>query len=153
MKDKQNRNGPEFGPAINNKKNRAPGDPPPPHIRTPHKVSGTPIRTTTNTCQMASLRIATLNINIITSLMRITMLEDFLRTWEIDALLTQEVTQPVLHTIRGYSTLYNIGTEGRGTAIIARDAIHLVNVARLHSGRAIAAKFRDIALINIYAPS
>ena len=80
------------------------------------------------------------------------MVEDFLRAWEIDVLLTQEVTQPVLHTIRGYSALYNIGTEGRGTAIIARDGIHLQNIALLPSGRDIAAKFRDITLINIYAP-
>jgi exonuclease III len=102
---------------------------------------------------MASLRIATLNINYISSLTRLTTLEGFIRAWGIDKLQTQEVTQPSFHAFRGYSIEYNIGTEGRGTAIIARDGIHLENVARLPSGRAIAAKFRDVALINIYAPS
>ena len=102
---------------------------------------------------MAAVRMATININGITSHTRITLLAEFLRAWEVDILLTQEVTQLVLHTIRGYSTLYNIGTEGRGTAIVARDGIQLENIARLPSGRAMAVTFRDITLINIYAPS
>jgi exonuclease III len=81
------------------------------------------------------------------------MFEDYIRAWDIDILLTQEVTQASLHTFGGYSIEYNIGTEGRGPAIIVRDGIHLENVARLPSVRAIAAKFRDVTLINIYAPS
>ena len=41
----------------------------------------------------------------------------------------------------------------RGTAIITRDSISLENVIMLPSGRAIAVKFREIWIINIYAPS
>jgi exonuclease III len=102
---------------------------------------------------MALLRIATLNINGISSLTRLTMLEEFIRAWEIDILLNKEITQPSHHTIGEYSLEYNIGTKGSGTAIIARDGIHLENVACLPSGRAIAAKFLDVTLIKIYAPS
>ena len=81
------------------------------------------------------------------------MLADFLRTWEIDVLLAQEVTKPVLHDFAGYNTHYNIGTSGRGTAIIAREGINLLNVNRLPSGRAMSARFQDLCIINVYAPS
>ena len=80
---------------------------------------------------MTAIRIATLNINGMASLTRITMLAEFVRTWEIDILLAQEVTQPVLHEIIGYTTQYNIGTSRIGTAIVARDGINLTNVTRL----------------------
>ena len=81
------------------------------------------------------------------------MMENFLHTWEIDILLVQEVTKQVLHNLRGYQTLYNIGTNCRGTAIIAKEGITFENITRIPSGRAIAARFNDCWLINIYAPS
>jgi exonuclease III len=102
---------------------------------------------------MASIHIATLNINGMTSRTRISMLENFLRAWDIDILHVQEVTKHVLHDLRGYSTIYNIGAYGRVTAIIAKEGITLENLTRLPSGRAIAAKFKECWLINVYAPS
>jgi exonuclease III len=102
---------------------------------------------------MASIHIATLNINGMTSRTRMSMLENFLRAWDIDILLVQEVTKHILHDLRGYSIMYNIGAYGRGTAIIAREGITLENLSRLPSGRAIAAKFKERWLINVYAPS
>ena len=81
------------------------------------------------------------------------MLENFLRAWDIDILLVQEVTKQVLREFRGYSTLYNIGTNGRGTAIIAREGTTLENLTRIPPGRAIAANFKDCWIINFYAPS
>jgi exonuclease III len=102
---------------------------------------------------MTAIRIATLNINGVASLARITMLAEFLRTWEIDILLAQEVTQAVLHETTGYTTQYNTETSRRGTAIVVRDGINLANVIRLPSGRAIAARFRDLWLISVCAPS
>jgi hypothetical protein len=41
----------------------------------------------------------------------------------------------------------------RGTATINRDSISLQNITMLPSGRAIAAKFWEIWIINIYALS
>jgi len=102
---------------------------------------------------METIRIATLNINGMTSPTKIAMMENFLHTWEIDILLVQEVTKQVLHNLRGYQTLYNIGTNCRGTAIIAKEGITFENITRIPSGRAIAARFNDCWLINIYAPS
>jgi exonuclease III len=102
---------------------------------------------------METIRIATLNINGMTSPTKIAMMENFLHTSEIDILLVQEVTKQVLHNLQGYQTLYNIGTNCRGTAIIAKQGITFENITRIPSGHAIAAKFNDYWLINIYAPS
>ena len=102
---------------------------------------------------MAHIKIATLNINGLSSPTKVAMLAEFIRLQEIDILLVQEVTKPVLHNINGYNTHYNIGATMRGTAIITRDSISLENVTRLPSWRAIAAKYQEIWIINIYAPS
>ena len=102
---------------------------------------------------METIRIATLNINGMTSPTKIAMIENFLHTWDIDILLIQEITQQVIHNLRGYQTWYNIGTNCRGTAIIAKEGITLENITRIPSGRAIAARYNDCWLINIYAPS
>jgi exonuclease III len=102
---------------------------------------------------MASIHIATLNINGMTSRTRISMLENFLCAWDIDILIDQEVTKHALHDLWGYSTMYNIAAYGRGTAIIDREVITMENLTRLPSGRAIAAEFKECWLINVYAPS
>ena len=81
------------------------------------------------------------------------MLDAFLRRQEIDILLVQEVTYHVLNDFQGYTTQYNIGANRWGTAIVARDEIHLENVTMIPTGRAMAAKFREVWVINVYAPS
>ena len=40
-----------------------------------------------------------------------------------------------------------------GTAIVARDGINLQNIIMSPSGRVMAAKFREISTINVYALS
>jgi exonuclease III len=88
-----------------------------------------------------------------TSPTRISTLENFLHASDIDILLVQEVTKHVLHDFRSYSTIYNNEANGKDTAIIAKEGIILENQTRLPSGRAIAAKFKECCLINVYAPS
>ena len=83
-------------------------------------------------------RIATLNINGVSSPTRLAML-DFLHKHEIDIIFLQEVTQPILHTLRGYAAHTNVGTNGRGTAIATREHYTLNNIVRLPSGRGMAA--------------
>jgi exonuclease III len=102
---------------------------------------------------MDILKIATLNINGLTSPTRTAMLEAFLMRQDIDILLIQEDTQPVLNNLSGFRTHYNIGTCRRGTAIVVRDGILLENVTMLPSGRAIAVTVHNMCIINIYAPS
>ena len=41
----------------------------------------------------------------------------------------------------------------RGTAILAREGITLDDIVRAPSGRAIAAVYQGILLLNVYAPS
>jgi exonuclease III len=81
------------------------------------------------------------------------MLEEFLRHHEIDILLVQEVTQHFLRDVRGYNTHYNVGANKRGTAIMTREGISLENITMIPSGRAIAAKFREVRILNVYSPS
>jgi exonuclease III len=102
---------------------------------------------------MATIKIATLNINGMTSPTRIAMLGVLLRRQEIDILLVQEVKYDVLNDFQGYTTQYNIGANRRSTAIVERDGINLENIIMSPSGRARAAKFREIWIINVHTPS
>ena len=81
------------------------------------------------------------------------MLDALLRRQEIDILLVQEVTYHVLNDFQGYTTQYNIGANRCGTAIVERDGINLENIITSLPGRAMAAKFREVWIINLYAPS
>ena len=85
-----------------------------------------------------------------TSPTRIAMLEAILRRQEIYILLVHEVTYHVLDDLQGYTTQYNIGANTRVTAIVARDGINLENIMS-RSGGAIAAKVREVWIINVYA--
>jgi len=102
---------------------------------------------------MDTLTIATLNINGLTSPTHVSMLEAFVRLHELDIILLQEVTHPLNVGLYGYTVYYNIGTNRRGTAILARDTVHITNISKLPSGRAIAAPLGTLLNINIYAPS
>jgi exonuclease III len=99
-----------------------------------------------------SYKIATLNINGMTTQPRIAMLEDFLYKQQIDIIFLQEVTRPVFDDIRGFVTHTNIGTSGRGTAILKRNHMQLTNIVCLPTGRGMAAVLKSVSLVNIYAP-
>jgi exonuclease III len=96
-----------------------------------------------------AIQIATLNINALTVPTRVHMLDLFLHEHDIDILLAREVTHQVLQTIPGYSAHYNIGTHGRGTAIMGKDSTDLTNITKLLSGLAIAARFQDLWITNV----
>jgi exonuclease III len=98
-------------------------------------------------------RIATLNINGMSSPTRLAMLGDFLHKREIDIIFLQEVMQPTLHTLWGYAAHTYVGTNGRGTVIVTRQHYTLNNIVHLPSGRRIAAEFQGLWLVNVYAPS
>jgi len=98
-------------------------------------------------------KIATININGISSDNRILLLSDFLLKHDIDIALLQEVTTTKITSIHNYNVLDNIGTEGRGTAILSKPGIVLTDIKRLPSGRGIAASLHATKTVNIYAPS
>jgi len=98
---------------------------------------------------MASIKIATLNINGMTSPTRIAMLHALIGRQEIDIPLLQEVTY---HILRDTPHNINIGANRRGTALVARDGINQENITMSQSGRAMATKFGEIWNINVFAP-
>jgi exonuclease III len=98
-------------------------------------------------------KVATLNINALAPQVKMAMLEDFVRQHEIDFLFLQEATQPKFDNLRRYKEYTNIGTNRRGTAILTREHLPLTRTASLPSGRGIAASFKVVRLINIYALS
>jgi exonuclease III len=55
--------------------------------------------------------------------------------------------------IFGYTAHLNVGTNMRGTALIFKDGITLVNVKTLPNGRVITAVYENVLLVNLYAPS
>jgi endonuclease/exonuclease/phosphatase family metal-dependent hydrolase len=98
-------------------------------------------------------KFATLNINKMSSRMRMRMLEEFLQKQEIDILLLQEVTHTEFDMIRGYKAHTNIGINNRGTAMLTRETKTLTNITRLPSGRGMADCYRGVLITNINAPS
>jgi exonuclease III len=83
-------------------------------------------------------KIATININGIASQVRLKMLEDYLRQQDIDIVLLQEGTHTKITSFRRYNAYVNVGTDNRGTAILAKEGLPLTNTTRLPSGRGIA---------------
>jgi len=81
------------------------------------------------------------------------MLQEFLYKHDINLTLLQEVTNTKITMIRRNTPYINMGTQGRGTAILAKDSYLLTNIQRLPTGRGISAHFNGIRIINIYAPS
>jgi len=71
---------------------------------------------------MDVFKIATLNINGLALRTKVEILEDFLRQHEIDILFLQVVVHSTIDTLRNYNTYTNVGTAGRGTAMVTRNS-------------------------------
>jgi exonuclease III len=99
------------------------------------------------------IKLATININAITNHTRIGMLTEYIRRHDLDIIFLQEITDPELLQTSGYDVYYNIGSDTRGTATVARNDIILHNINKSPSGRAIAAKYKGLHIVNIYTPS
>jgi exonuclease III len=104
-----------------------------------------------NSRGMHSAKIVILNINGLPAPTRVGMLLEFIRRHALDFVFLQEVTDLAILNITGYSTYLNIGTNMRGTAILARDEFPHTNVTSVMTGRAIAADHNGIRLVNVYA--
>jgi exonuclease III len=102
---------------------------------------------------MHIIKIASININGIRSPTRVGTLMDFLRKHDIDIALIKEIVDPEIVCINGYLAHTNIGPDMRGNAITDRKDLHITQIDRIPSGRAIAAEFNGTRLINVYAPS
>jgi exonuclease III len=98
-------------------------------------------------------KIATFNINSISTITRIRMLQDFIYKHDLDVILLQEVTDITISNIQRYTAYINIGSEGRGTAILAKNCYNIANIQSIPTGRGISAHVNGIKIVNIYAPS
>jgi exonuclease III len=81
------------------------------------------------------------------------MLDDFLQTNAIDFLCLQEMTSSVIDQFRDYVVHLNIGTEGRGTAVIHKDIYSFAGLEKLPTDRVIKGTFDGLTVVNIYVPS
>jgi len=65
------------------------------------------------------------------------MLRDFIRRHDHDIVLLQEVVALECVDTPGYNSYTNISSEMRGTSILARQDLHITNIDKVPSGRAI----------------
>jgi exonuclease III len=100
-------------------------------------------------CIPTIIKLATINTNAITNRTRIGMLTDYIRRHDLDIIFLQEITDPELLQMSGYDVHYNIGSDIRGTAIVARNDFILHNINKSPSGSAIAAEYKGLHIVNI----
>ena len=67
------------------------------------------------------------------------MLEHFMRRYEIDIAMLQEVTSKQHIEMKGYHVIDNIGTAGLGKAIVMREYLKMDRIKRIPSGRRLTA--------------
>lgn len=94
----------------------------------------------------------TLNINGCTSWTRLRILSDFVHRHEIEILLLHEVSTEKVSHITGYTTHLNIGDSECYMSILVKEDLELTRVRSLASGRALAAVYASVGLVNIYEP-
>jgi endonuclease/exonuclease/phosphatase family metal-dependent hydrolase len=75
---------------------------------------------------MCVYKIATININAITNYTRLKILEEFTYYHDVDIVFLQEVACLQLRILHNYTHHINTGTDGRGTAILAKQDVHLI---------------------------
>jgi exonuclease III len=81
------------------------------------------------------------------------MLADLISKQDLDIMLLQEVATPNLIVPMEYTVYHNLGSTGRGTAIVLRSQLELRSVLKLPSGRGVAADLQGLWIVNVYAPS
>jgi exonuclease III len=81
------------------------------------------------------------------------MVEYFLHLNAIYIICLQEVTSTTVKTLRNYIAHFNIGNEGKGTAILHKDCYTLTAIEKVPNGRGITGTFNDVKILNVYAPS
>jgi len=93
-------------------------------------------------------KVATLNINGISSPTRLQMLEDLLYNHDIGIALLQEVTHPTIQMINRYTIRIKQGMEGRRAVTLVKEWLETMNTKRLPSGRGMAAVLKGTWIVN-----
>lgn len=97
--------------------------------------------------------ICTININAINSLLKKSLLKDFIWNSDIDIVFLQEVAFEDFGFLPSHTAIVNISTDNKSTAILVRKNINFDNVLINPNGRLSSILIDDINFINVYAPS
>jgi len=81
------------------------------------------------------------------------MLAELLHRHNVDFAFLQEVTDGDCVAVKGYHSVVNVCTLGRGTAILHKPSLLQHTPKRLSSGMGIAVYMGSLCLVNIYAQS
>lgn len=103
---------------------------------------------------LQTYKIATLNINKITTTLKIDSLRDYIYSAEVDIAMLQEVDSELQINITGYDTILNTSLSGAsGTAFLIKEGIVVSEIERMANGRGLSCLINGVRFINIYAPS
>lgn len=100
-----------------------------------------------------SRKIASVNINAISSTLKKNLLRDFVWSNEIDILFLQEVAFENFSFIPSHLAFVNISEDNKGTAVLIRKNIDFSDVLLNPIGRITSIRVGEINFINIYAHS
>jgi endonuclease/exonuclease/phosphatase family metal-dependent hydrolase len=94
------------------------------------------------------IKLATINIDAITNRTRIGELTEYIRRHDLDIIFLQEITDPELLQMSGYDVYYNIGSDIRGRAIVARNCVldSADTSGHFHTSRAVTVMTRGLQL-------
>lgn len=99
-------------------------------------------------------KIGCLNINGIRSVATQSLFKKFLRSYDVDIMLLQEINDFNLNFVFSeYKYFVNLGENERGTAIIYRSHIKPELIHSSPCGRILSIQLGKVNIINLYAPS
>lgn len=102
---------------------------------------------------MFSRKLASININAISSIVKKNLLKDFVWNNDIDFLFLQEVAFENFNFIPSHNAFVNISEDNKGTAILVRRNIETSDILLNPNGRISSIRIGGINFINIYAHS
>lgn len=98
-------------------------------------------------------KFATVNLNAISSKLKLSLFKDFVWNNDLDFVFVQEVAVENFNFLSSHTALVNISVDGKGTGILVRKNIDYSNVIMNSNGRITSAEIDGINFINIYAHS
>ena len=100
-----------------------------------------------------SRKLATININAISSNIKLGLLKDFVWDNDLDIVFLQEVSFENFNFLATHFALVNISVDEKGTAVLIRNNIEFSNVLMHQNGRILSVTINDIHFINVYGHS
>lgn len=96
---------------------------------------------------------STVNLNAISSTLKLSLLKDYVWNNDLDFVFLQEVATENFCFLPSHTALVNISSDGKGTGILIRNSIEFSKVCMNPNGRIISVVIDNINFINVYAHS